>query len=205
MFLLDHHASLPRVLAAASLGLAAAATAVDGERPAPAPPPSHSLRVALEPDVRVDRHAARPVRIRIPSIGVDTRLVALGRDASGALEVPSRFDLAGWYTGAPRPGEVGPAVIAGHVDSVSGPAVFYRLGSLRGGAAIRIARHDGSTVTFRVQRIERWPKDRFPTRRVYGPTRRATLRLVTCGGTFDAGSGHYRDNTIVFAVRRAIG
>jgi sortase (surface protein transpeptidase) len=141
------------------------------------------------------------VRVRIPSIGVDARLVRLGLDTGGALAVPRRWEDAGWFTGAARPGERGAAVIAGHVDSTSGPAVFYRLGALRAGAVVTIARRDGSAVRFRVRRVERWPKRRFPTRRVYGPTRRPALRLVTCGGAFDRASGHYVDNTIVFATR----
>jgi sortase (surface protein transpeptidase) len=141
------------------------------------------------------------VRVRIPAIGVDARLIRLGLDRSGALEVPQDWSEAGWYTGGPRPGEPGPAVIAGHVDSTSGPAVFYRLGALQRGATIRIARRDGTAVTFRVARVARWPKATFPTRLVYGPTSRPALRLITCGGAFDKASGHYVDDTIVFAVR----
>jgi sortase (surface protein transpeptidase) len=143
---------------------------------------------------------APPARIRIPSIGVDARVIRLGLDASGALEVPGGWGDAGWYIHSPRPGQPGPAVMAGHVDSTSGPAVFYRLGALRPGAVIRVARADGTAVSFRVHRVERWSKAAFPTRLVYGGTRRPTLRLITCGGAFDRGTGHYVDNTIVFAV-----
>ena len=162
-------------------------------RPAP-PPPRRRVRAKA-------RRVGLPARIRIPAIGVDARVIRLGLDREGALEVPSSWGDAGWYVHSPRPGEPGPAVIAGHVDSTSGPAVFYRLGALRPGATIQIARKDGSTVRFRVRRVERWPKAHFPTRRVYGATRRPTLRLITCGGGFDRGTGHYLDNTIVFAVR----
>jgi sortase (surface protein transpeptidase) len=144
---------------------------------------------------------ALPARVRIPAIGVDAPVIRLGLDRNGALEVPTRWGDAGWYVHSPRPGAPGPAVIAGHVDSTSGPAVFYRLGALHRGASIRVVRADGTTARFRVQRVERWPKAHFPTRRVYGDTRRPTLRLITCGGAFDSGTGHYTDNTIVFAAR----
>jgi sortase (surface protein transpeptidase) len=153
----------------------------------------------------VEAPAARPRSIRIPAIGVSARVVPLGLNPDRTLEVPRRWGDAGWYTGGPDPGERGPAVIAGHVDSTSGRAVFYRLGELRHGALIRIRRADDSVVSFRVEGVERWPKDRFPTRRVYGRTARATLRLITCGGAFDAATGHYLDNVIVYATRVSVG
>ena len=146
------------------------------------------------------RRVAAPVRVVIPKLGVDARLIRLGLDASGALEVPERFDEAGWWTGGARPGERGPAVIAGHVDSTRGPAVFYALGKLRRGDRVIVRRRDGTRVRFTVRRRERVRKDHFPTRRVYGPTRRATLRLITCSGAFDRSSGHYLDNTVVYAT-----
>ena len=117
------------------------------------------------------------------------------------METPDDWDKTGWYEPGNEPGERGPAVITGHVDSTSGPAVFYRLRELRRGNLIRVRRADGSVVRFRVEGLERWPKATFPTRRVFGRTSTSTLRLVTCGGSFDASSGHYRDNTIVYAAR----
>lgn len=109
---------------------------------------------------------------------------------------------AGWYEPGPEPGERGPAVIAGHVDSTDGPAIFYRLRELRRGNLIYIRRADGSLVRFRVEGLERWPKSEFPTRRVFGTKSRiSVLRLVTCSGNFDRSTGHYVDNTIVYAVR----
>ena len=149
----------------------------------------------------VDRSAAPPRWIKIAAIGVSASVVPLGLNPDRSLEVPERWEQAGWYVGGPEPGERGPAVIAGHVDSTSGPAVFYRLGRLEPGAAVLVGRADRSVVRFRVERVERWPKDRFPTHRVYGRTRDAALRLITCGGAFDRGSGHYLDNTIVYASR----
>jgi hypothetical protein len=196
------------LLAAAGAGLAVAAVAVGPPSAEPPPAPAVASRPAalrVEAPPRVPRrHArvpvARPARLRIPSIGVDAQVVRLGLDASGALEVPRGWGDAGWYVHSPRPGQPGPAILAGHVDSTSGPAVFYRLGALRPGAPIRVTRTDGIAVSFRVHRVERWPKAGFPTRLVYGATRRPTLRLITCGGAFDSRTGHYVDNTIVFAV-----
>jgi sortase (surface protein transpeptidase) len=147
--------------------------------------------------------AARPTRVRIPAIGVDARVIALGLNRDGTVQVPRAFAATGWYRPGPEPGERGPAVIIGHLDSWTGPAVFARLSELRSGNLIRVARADGSHVVFTVDRVEHWPKSDFPTRRVYGRTRGAVLRLVTCSGAFDETSGHYLDNTIVYASRRA--
>ena len=151
------------------------------------------------------RPTAVPVRLQIPSIGVDTGLQRLGRDGHGAVEVPSgplRWDTAGWYAAGTRPGDPGSAVILGHVDSKRGPAVFYRLRELRRGDLVEVARADGSSVRFAVERVEQYDKRRFPTAEVYYPTLTPELRLVTCGGTFDATAGHYRSNIIVFAALR---
>jgi sortase (surface protein transpeptidase) len=149
----------------------------------------------------VDRQAAPPRRIRIPAIGVSARVISLERAPDRTMETPENFANTGWYGPGSEPGERGPAVIAGHIDSTSGPAVFYRLRELKRGNLIRIARADGSVVRFRVEGLERWPKAAFPTRRVFGRTRLAALRLVTCSGNFDPSTGHYVDNTIVYATR----
>lgn len=144
--------------------------------------------------------ASPPVAISIPSIGVRTgNFVDLGLTADGSLEVPTDFSAVGWYTGGPTPGELGPSVLTAHVDSRNGPAVFYRLGALRPGAQVSIARKDGSTAKFAVDRIQRFRKDQFPTELVYGSTSRAEIRLITCGGVFDKKSGHYTDNIVAFA------
>ena len=143
-----------------------------------------------------------PVRIEIPAIGVTSSLDRLGRAADKTVQVPSRWEVAGWYAAGTRPGDPGSAVILGHVDSRSGPAVFYRLRELRRGDLVEVARADGSTVRFVVQRTEQYDKRRFPTDEVYYPTLTPALRLVTCGGEFDATAGHYRSNIIVFATLR---
>jgi Sortase domain len=149
----------------------------------------------------VDREAAPPRSIRIPAIGVRARVIPLALNPDGTMQTPRDFSVTGWYKPWREPGERGSAVITGHVDSVDGPAVFYRLRDLRRGNIIRVGRADGSVVRFRVEGLERWPKAEFPTRRVFRPTRISTLRLVTCSGNFDASTGHYVDNTIVYAAR----
>jgi sortase (surface protein transpeptidase) len=152
--------------------------------------------------VRIVRRSV-PVQLDVPAIGVRTPLMSLGLQEDGTVEVPplTGSSPAGWYRGLSSPGEAGPAVILGHVDSAKdGPAVFYRLKDLRRGDRISIDRADGSTVSFQVRSVARYPKKRFPTEAVYGPTGRAELRLVTCGGSFDRLRGHYRDNIVVYAV-----
>lgn len=142
-----------------------------------------------------------PVSLAIPSIGVRTKgIVDLGLDENGKLEAPTDFAKAGWYAAGPTPGEFGPSVIGAHVDSKSGPAVFYRLGSLKKGAEVSVVRKDGSTARFVVDRVARYAKADFPTSTVYGDTKgRAELRLITCGGAFDQSTGHYVDNIVAFA------
>jgi sortase (surface protein transpeptidase) len=150
--------------------------------------------------VRSYRRVAVPIRLRIPALGTDTMLERVGQAADATIAAPSRWQVAGWYDKGPRPGQLGPAVIVGHVDSRSGPAVFYRLAELRAGAAVYVDRADGSTVRFRVTGQRQVAKDRFPADLVYSPTLQAELHLMTCGGSFDATTGHYRDNVIVSAV-----
>jgi Sortase domain len=143
---------------------------------------------------------ASPVALIIPAIGVSTRLIRLGRTTAGALQVPPTTAVAGWYTGSPRPGEPGAAVIAGHVDSYAGPGVFFRLRLLRPHDLILVRRADGSLAAFRVVAVRRYAKSRFPTAAVYGAVPVPELRVVTCGGTFDTATGHYLSNVIVFAI-----
>jgi sortase (surface protein transpeptidase) len=143
---------------------------------------------------------ARPVALIIPAIGVQASVVDLGLTATGTLQVPSSTAVAGWYTGSPRPGAIGPAVIAGHVDSRVGPGVFFRLSALRPGNQVYIRRADGTLAVFRVTAVQAYAKDKFPTAAVYGPAPNAELRLITCGGTFDPALGSYLGNTVVYAV-----
>ena len=145
------------------------------------------------------REMPRPKWIEIPAIGVSARVIPLGLNPDRTLEVPRDFDATGWFTGAAEPGEPGAAVIVGHVDSKSGPAVFYRLRALQSGDMIEITLKGGSTVRYVVTSNLAAPKNQFPTARVYTPTRRPTLRLITCDGEFDSATRHYLDNYIVFA------
>ena len=140
-----------------------------------------------------------PVRLAIPAIGVATPLVRLGLEADGGMQVPADFGRAGWFTEGPAPGQVGPSVIAGHVDSSTGPAVFYRLRELRPGQAILVERADRSRLRFVVEQARSYPKEGFPTAAVFGPVPEAALRLITCAGDFDRARGSYRDNLVVFA------
>jgi sortase (surface protein transpeptidase) len=140
-----------------------------------------------------------PVELRIPAIGVRTGLVPLGVEPDGGLQVPADFAVAGWYTLGPTPGEVGPAVIAGHVHSHRGPAVFFRLSTLRPGDLVRVAEQDGLVAVFEVYAVGEYPKAGFPTGWVYGNVDSPELRLITCGGPFDARSRSYRDNVVVYA------
>lgn len=142
----------------------------------------------------------RPVRLRIPAIGVDTGLMTLGLLPDGSLQVPPNGTTAGWFTGSPVPGEPGPAVLAAHVDWKGAEGVFYDLGALRPGDEVSVDRRDGSTARFAVTRVAQYPKDRFPTDDVYGDVNSPQLRLITCGGEFDRGARSYRDNTVVYAA-----
>ena len=218
----------PRRLAAylAGAGLLAAlagcgAAGTDSPAGAVAAPPAPASATATPPTPRADGSWGRvtapqspvaaptggaaagvvPTGVRIPSIGVDaTGLIPLALMANGELEAPKDFDRTGWYAAGTVPGEPGPAVIAAHVDSRDGPAVFFRLRELTPGDAVLVPRSDGSTVTFRVTGVERYPKNAFPTQKVHGPTPDRALRLITCGGSFDAAKRSYRDNVVVYAV-----
>lgn len=140
-----------------------------------------------------------PMRVIIPAIHVDAPVVQLGLNPDGTLEVPSNFADAGWWSGGPAPGQRGPAVIVGHVDSVSGPAVFYHLRDLQPGDVVIVKRADGKTARFSVTSKMEAAKSDFPSKKVYGSIPYPGLRLITCTGTFDRAWGHYLDNEIVFA------
>jgi sortase family protein len=170
---------------------ASAAVAVPPASPGPTSPAEQATPAAAAP--------AAPVQIRIAAIGASAPVDPLGLNADGTLQVPTDYSRAGYYTGRSMPGATGPAIIVAHIDSKTGPAVFYRLRDLKPGDEVAVTRADGTEVVFVVDRLEQHPKNAFPTEAVYGPTPDATLRLITCGGSYDAAAGHYRDNTIAFA------
>lgn len=164
-------------------------------RPAP-----QSLRpAAAEPAL-----SGPPAWIRISKIAVEAPLVALHLDGQGELEAPKDYDIPGWYADGTPPGDMGPAVIAGHVDSLAASAVFRRLEELRAGDLIEIQR-SGVWVRFEVTTTARFAKGSFPTAQVYGPTPDAQLRVITCGGSFDRARNSYRDNVVVFAIMKGDG
>jgi sortase (surface protein transpeptidase) len=143
-----------------------------------------------------------PVSVDIPAIGVHSKLLHLGVNPDGTMQVPSLTSRAGqaaWYKYSPTPGQIGASVIEGHVDSYRGPAVFFRLGALRPGDRVRVRLADGVTAVFRVTGVRQYPKSKFPARKIYGPTRFASLRMITCGGVFDYRTQNYLSSTVVFA------
>ncbi|MGW4521491.1 class F sortase [Amycolatopsis sp. NPDC004378] len=144
--------------------------------------------------------AAKPASLTIPAIGVRAEGIKdLGLTAKGELEVPGDATTVGWFTGAPSPGEVGPAVLAAHVDYKHVTGAFSRLKDLRPGEQAVVGRADGRTAVFTVYRVDRYAKAEFPTDQVYGDTAGPELRLITCGGAFDRSSGNYLDNVVVYA------
>ncbi|HEX2823568.1 MAG TPA: class F sortase [Streptosporangiaceae bacterium] len=162
--------------------------------------PAPTGPIVAPPQSAAPRPAAAPVSLTIPLIGVSTKLITLGLQSNGSLQVPSTTSVAGWYTGSPRPGAIGSAIIVGHIDSINGPGVFFRLDELRRGDQVYVRRADGTMVEFRVTAVEEYLKDEFPTEAVYGPTPDAELRLITCGGAFDDATGHYLSNIVVYAT-----
>ena len=203
-----------RLVAAAALGAGLVAVGVGATgltvstlspahaAPVPAPPapiPAPTGRTVQPGSLATARQAARPVSLSIPSIGVRTRLIHLGVNQDGTLQVPSSTAVAGWYTGSPRPGTVGSAIIAGHVDSRTGPGIFFWLRTLRPGDRVYVGRADGTIAVFTVTKVRKFAKNRFPTDAVYGPVPDAELRLITCGGIFDRSRGSYLSNVVVFA------
>jgi len=169
------------------------------DRPADRRPAPPGFEVGGLPNQLAAPGGAPPVRLTVPAIGVETPLVRLGLEPDRTMQVPEDFGRAGWFAEGPAPGQPGPAVIAGHVDSRTGPAVFYRLRDLRPGDHIDVTRADRTRLRFVVDTTHSFPKTRFPTDAVFGPTPAAELRLVTCTGTFDRTRGSYRDNLVVFA------
>jgi LPXTG-site transpeptidase (sortase) family protein len=194
------------VLSAFGLTMLVVGLTSHGPRPAAA---ASVIPVSVKtsvPKVSAGRHVSTlprsvPLRVRIPAIGVQAPVMAVGLNANGTVQVPPLNDhnLTGWYEYGPAPGQRGPAVLLGHVDSVTGISVFFHLKDLRKGDKIYITLADGKTATFTVDGLQRVTKTAFPTAAVYGKLSYAGLRLITCGGTFDPTTGHYADNIIVYA------
>jgi hypothetical protein len=193
-------------LAGLTLAAVTVLTGAQQQEPGHGPAPIGVAPVADAPAVAEAFRSARtyptvaaPARLRIRALHVDSTIEPLGLRGDGTVAVPEDTDVAGWYEHGPRPGQPGPAVILGHVDSRTGPGVFVKLRTVRPGTLIHVDRSDGGTVLFRVRKVSQVSKTSFPTDLVYAPTLEPTLRLVTCGGRFDHTRGSYRDNVIVFA------
>lgn len=167
-----------------------------------APPLQGSTRaIASTPSSGLtDLPRSRPVSLRIPAIGVKTQLTTLGLNRDRSVQVPTNPLEAGWYRLGPAPGQIGSAVILGHVDSSQAPAVFFQLRAMVVGDLIEATLADGDVVAFRVTAVKMYLKTSFPSREVYGPHGLAALQLVTCGGTFDSQSGSYLSNVVVYSV-----
>jgi sortase (surface protein transpeptidase) len=193
-------ASLVAIAGCSPSAVTTAPSAIGSDSPTSTPPAVISASAPGGPATSAPTVARQtPVRIRVPAIGVDAPLVTLGLTSAGALAVPTKAMTAGWYTGSPVPGHVGPAVIAGHVHWSGVPAVFAHLADLRAGDRILVTRSDATTATFTIDRVATYAKTRFPTALVYGSLDVAGLRLITCGG-FDPVARAYEANVIVFAT-----
>lgn len=184
------------------IGISLVGFAVTAQRHAPQPSTAAAGTIgsAYSPGHPLSRSV--PVRVDVPAIGVHSKLLHLGINADGTIQVPSletSADLAAWYRYSATPGQIGTSVIEGHVDDRHGPAVFFRLGALRPGDAIDVTLADGVTAVFHVTGVREYSKSRFPAQSVYGPAAFPALRLITCGGTFDYATGHYLSSTVVFA------
>lgn len=171
--------------------------ASSGPQAAPEPPPATPPDAAPAP---FTMGAAAPLSIKAPTVNITSSLGQVALNPDGTIEVPTDYGQAAWYRLGPTPGELGPAVILGHVDSLKGPAVFYRLSSLRPGQIIDVTRIDSSVAHFRVDAINTYRRDQFPTETVYGPINYAGLRLITCGGAYDQKAKAYESNVVVFAT-----
>jgi hypothetical protein len=197
------HARLAGIAGALLIAAGTGAVGVAVASQVHAPQPSASVAGITGAPARGPSLArSLPVSVRIPAIGVDSRLLHLGLNADGTIKVPSirtNPGQAAWYKYSATPGQIGSSVIEGHVDSDYGPAVFFRLGALRPGDTIDVRLADGVTAVFRVTGVREYAKSRFPAKAIYGATDFAALRLITCGGAFDYATRHYLSSTVVFA------
>ena len=194
----QQHAPQPSPGAAGSLSPTAPQKAAPAERSSAAAPGKSGMHPIGPLLTR-----STPTAVAIPAISVRAALQSLGRNPDGSLMVPQPgplYNEPSWFTGSRTPGELGPAVILGHVDSAAeGPSVFFHLGALRPGDRIDITRSDHTVAVFAVNAVREYPKAQFPDAAIFGGTQDAALRLITCGGTFDQSKRSYLSNIVVFA------
>jgi len=141
-----------------------------------------------------------PVSIRIPAIGVSVSLSQLGLNADKSAQVPTKFAEPGWFKLGPTPGQKGSAVILGHVDDKKGPAVFFKVKTLKAGDKVDVSLTNGVISHFVVKTVETYSKTAFPAKKVYGSQGFSALQLVTCGGKFDKATGHYESNVVAYTT-----
>lgn len=141
---------------------------------------------------------SEPIRLRIAKVNIEAPLVAVGYKPDGSLEVPGAYDTAGWYKYSPAPGELGPAVIAAHLDSPKGPAIFWRLGELLPEDIVEVDRADGTTAKFKVDEVKQYPQTELPSQEIFGNIKHSGIRLITCSGVFNPLTRHYSHNTVVY-------
>ncbi|MBM2622076.1 class F sortase [Actinoplanes sp. LDG1-06] len=205
------HARTSALVIAAALAVTGVAAIAVGRHDQPVAEPPRSTPPSVQPartggDVLTRGEllpTSAPTRVRIPALHVDEPVTGLGQNPDGSMEVPTDARTVGWYTKAPTPGSLGPAVLAGHVNYRGADGTFARLATLRTGDRISVIRQDGVTAVFAVTRVDRYAKDQFPADAVYGAIDHAGLRLITCGGDFDHRSGHYVDNIVAYAELRS--
>ena len=194
----QHHAPQPPASAAVPYAGSAPAGTTAAATGAPASPAARAGSTVKGPILK----ASIPIRLDIPAIGIDSDLLQLGLNPDRTVQVPplGKDSRAGWYRYSPTPGQLGPAILLGHVDSAEyGPGVFFELGALRPGETVSVTRSDHTVAVFRVDRVVSYPKDHFPTYDVYGNTDHAALRLITCGGKFDFSTRNYESNIVAYA------
>lgn len=202
----QRHGRQPARLAAVLLSLLTTFTllacASSDERPASPAKPQTTVTSTDGGSSAKALGRSAPAWIKVPSIEAESSLVPLGLNDDRSVEIPPVTEpmQAAWYKHSPTPGELGPAVILGHVDGNNQKGIFYRLREVKKGDEVRIGRKDGSVATFVVSRVEQIPKKEFPTDKVYGNTRKPEVRLITCGGDFDRTARSYRDNVIVYGT-----
>jgi sortase family protein len=190
---------LPGSTGGGSVAVASSLVTVDIEALEPLPIRAGQRIVVPEPEQPATMPRSEPVRVTIPDLGVSARVVQLGLEDDGSMEVPSGARPVGWFDRSPTPGQLGPAVLAGHVDWNGEAGTFSGLRTLHAGDSVLVDRADGSTATFVVDRVAEYAKDEFPAGSVYGDIEKAGLRLITCGGDFDAAAQSYLDNVVVYA------
>lgn len=206
------HKDIPHLVAATLfgiIGIAAIGYALLSQRHAPTPGPQAAGSVATmtsthskEPSSTVLPYST-PVKLTVPAIGIDAPLITVGKNADGSIKVPAvpHFDSPAWYRYSPTPGQYGAAIIIGHVDNYkTGASIFFNLGKLKPDDVIKVERKDGKTAIFKINAVREYKKSDFPTAAVYTAHNDAELRLITCGGDFNKATGHYENNTVVFAT-----